>query len=60
MFNDFKEETTKEMRIMKNDFSSKIHNLQVNNKNLKFLVKDIQLKNKKLTKQIKKDYLTVV
>ena len=45
---------------MRNEFSAKISNLKVDNKNLKLLVKDIQLKNKKLTKQIKKDFLTVV
>ena len=52
---DFKAENSNEIKIMKREFSTKLNNLKTKNKNLVLIVKDVQLKSRRLTKLLKTD-----
>ena len=43
------------MKIMKNEFSIKLSDLKRENKNLKLIVQDVQMKSRKFTKLLKSD-----
>ena len=50
MFNEFKTENQKEITRVRKNFQIKLSNLTRENRNLNLLVKDVQLKNKKIQK----------
>jgi len=53
MFNEFKTENQKEITRVRKSFQDRLAKLTRDNRNLNLAVKDVQLKNKKIQKQMK-------